>query len=220
MVARHPSIKLLADKAQIALRTALSDGELRAGQFFSMAELSTLLDCPIASIRDAVKWASAHGLLEALPQRGIRVMDLQPKVMRECLDFGLMFDREGARRWLTRDTPDQLKQLRSKLEHLCQHPDSGENGIPFNKVGLQTDTEFHDFLARGLENSLLQKAYDANKLRLIVIKNAKPFPREIVLASMQEQLAVLYAMERDEEAQTIEELDKHFRETLRRWSVL
>ncbi|WP_424985655.1 GntR family transcriptional regulator [Microbulbifer sp. S227A] len=211
-------VNLLADKAQQALWAALRGGQLQAGQFLSMAQLVQVLDCPIAAIRDAVKQASAHGLLSTLPKRGIQVMEARPGVIRDCLDFRMALDQEGARRRIASGGIEGLDDLRAQHVRLQDAARSGKDP-QLSSRAIEVDLSLHDFLARGLGNGQLIKSYDANRMRIAIIQNARPFLHVRIVSAMQEHLAVIDALQQGDTGATIEAIRYHCEQTLSWWGV-
>jgi len=209
---------LLADKAQHALQTALKSGQLRGGQFLSMSQLVDLLDCPIAAIREAVKQACSQGLLVTLPKRGIQVMDVTPESIQGCLDFRMVLDQEGARRRISRGTVGQLPYL-SKQHEKMRDTNLAGSATSLSQDAIATDLALHDFLADGLENQQLLAAYDANRTRIAIIQNARPFVQDRIKSAMDEHLAIIKALESSDVAAASQAIKYHFKQTLRWWGV-
>lgn len=215
---RTQDSQLLAEKAQKALWAALRSGRLREGQFLSMSQLVDLLDCPIAAIRDAVKHGSTQGLLTTLPKRGVRVMEVRPDTIRESLDFRMALDQEGARRRISKGAASGLNALRGRHEEMRSAAESGiARDLPLKAI--EVDLSLHDYLAEGIGNSLLKTAYEANRLRIAIIQNARPFLQNRITSAMEEHLAIIDALEcRDAETAT-RAIRYHYEQTLRWWGV-
>lgn len=209
---------LLADKAQQALWAALRSGQLRAGQFLSMSQLVDLLDYPIAAIRDAVKQGSVQGLLTTLPKRGVQVMDANPETIRECLDCRMVLDQEGARRRISTGAVSGLDTLRDQHEKMRNAAQTAAAGnLPVKAIVV--DLSLHDYLAEGLGNSLLTTAYGANRMRIAIIQNARPFLQDRILSAMDEHLAIIDALESQDAEAATGAIRYHYRQTLRWWGV-
>lgn len=211
-------VQLLADKAQQALWDALRTGKLRDGQFLSMSQLVDLLGCPIASIREAVKQASSHGLLATVPKRGVRVMEARPETIRECLDFRMVLDQEGARRRISGNSFVGLEGLRAQHVEMRDAART-KLGKKLPPKAIEVDLALHDFLAEGLQNSQLTAGYDANRMRIAIIQNARPFIQDRIVSAMEEHLAIIDALEgRDLEA-AVTAIRYHCEQTQRWWGV-
>lgn len=216
---RSQDDQLLADRAQHALNDALRSGALRDGQFLSIAQLVEIIGFPLAAVREAVKVASSQGLLVTLPKRGVRVMEALPETIRECLDFRMVLDQEGARRRIESGTLPELDLLRQRHEEMrdAAETDSIEDLPP---KAIEVDLSLHNFLAGNFGNSRLAAAYDVNRMRIAIIQNARPFLQVRIASAMQEHLAIIDALERRDEDEAIKAIRYHFEQTLRWWGVL
>ena len=210
--------QLLADKAQVALWAALQSGELREGQFLSMSQLVEILDCPIAAIREAVKQASSQGLLNTLPKRGVQIMEANSRTIFECLDFRMVLDQEGARRRISGGELAGLNDLRDAHEAMQTAAlADAEKGLP--PKAIEIDLSLHDYLADGLGNGQLAAAYSANRMRIAIIQNARPFLQVRVASAMEEHLAIIGALEQRDADAAMRAIQFHFEQTLRWWGV-
>ncbi len=211
-------VQLLADKAQEAMRVALRTGKLRDGQFLSIAQLVDILDCPIAAVREAVKQASTLGLLTTLPKRGVHIMEARPDTIRECLDFRMVLDQEGARRRVAGDNLSGLVALRTRHEQLRDAAGiDAPRDLPSRAI--EVDLSLHDYLAAGLGNSQLAAAHDANRMRMAIIQNARPFLQDRIVSAMEEHLVIIHALENRDAAAAVEAIRHHCERTLRWWGV-
>ena len=211
-------VQLLADKAQRALRHALRTGKLREGQFLSMAQLVTILECPIAAIRDAVKHASSLGILTTFPKRGVQIMEARPETIRECLDFRMVLDQEGARRRISDRKLSGLEELRVQHQQMRASAQTEvERNLP--PKAIEIDLSLHDFLAEGLQNTQLFAAYDANRIRISIIQNARPFLPDRIFSAMEEHLAIIDALEKNDIIGATDAIRHHYERTLRWWGV-
>ncbi|MDE9450611.1 GntR family transcriptional regulator [Aliiroseovarius sp. Z3] len=212
------NVQLLAEKAQEELWSALRTGRLRGGQFISISQLVALLDCPIAAVREAVKQASSQGLLTTYPKRGLQVMEAHPDTIRECLDFRRVLDQEGARRRISHNALSGLDELRGQHEAMRQTA-SADLRPELPPKAIAVDLSLHNYLAEGLENSQLAAAYDANKMRIAIIQNVRPFLQDRIVSAMEEHLEIIDAMENRQTERALQAIDHHCAQTLRWWGV-
>jgi DNA-binding GntR family transcriptional regulator len=210
--------ELLANKAQDALWAALRAGTLREGQFVSMSQLVETLEYPIAAIREAVKQASSMGLLTTLPKRGVQIMEANAQTIRECLDFRLVFDQEGARRRISDGNLEGLDTLReSHLAMLKVAQQDAQTGVPAQAIKI--DLSLHDYLSDGLGNAHLAGAYQANRMRIAIIQNARPFLTVRVASAMEEHLRIIDSLAKRDADAAIAAIRTHFDQTLQWWGV-
>lgn len=211
-------VQLMATQAQEALWRALRTGDLRDGQFVSMSQLVEMLGFPISPVREAVKVASAQGLLSALPKRGIRIMEARPETIRECLDFRMVMDQEGARRRIAANALDDVGALRQ--QHLEMRDAARTNAVStLPPRATVIDLSLHDFLSGGLGNAHLEAAYAANRMRIGIIQNSRPFLQDRIVSAMEEHLAIIEALENRDTETAANAIQHHFDQTLRWWGV-
>jgi len=211
-------VQLLAEKAQQALWHALRTGRLRDGQFLSMSQLVQILDCPIAAVREAVKHASSHGLLATLPKRGVQVMEARPETIRECLDFRMVLDQEGARRRIADSALSGLKDLRVQHNAMLDAA-RAKLGSSLPPKAIEVDLSLHNFLAEGLDNSQLTASYKANRMRIAIIQNARPFLQDRIVSAMEEHLAIVETLENRDAEGAVNAIRYHCEQTKRWWGV-
>lgn len=209
---------LMADQAFQRLMIALRQGTLASGQFVSMPVLVGDLGFPIAAVREAVKRADARGLLEILPKRGVLVMQATADVTRDCLDMRAVLDCEGARRLIAAGPVPDLAPLRAAHVAVLEAARGGGiAGLP--QRAKDTDLSLHDLLATGLDNRPLADAYAANRDRIAVIQNTRPFLADRIASAMAEHLAILDALQARDAAQACLAIRYHYEQTLRWWGV-
>ena len=211
-------VQLQADQAQDALWIALRSGKLRDGQFLSMSQLVEILDFPLAAVREAVKQASSLGLVVTLPKRGIQVMEARPETIRDCLDFRMVLDQEGARRRVADEALSGLDALRERHQAMKQSA-SESSGTDLPPKAIEVDLSLHDYLAGGLANAQLMAAYNANRMRIAIIQNARPFLQVRIVSAMEEHLAIIEALENRDSNAAVAAIRHHCEQTLRWWGA-
>ncbi len=153
-----------------------------------------------------------------MPKRGIQIMDARPETIRECLDFRMALDQEGARRLISGDALSGLAPLRQSHEMMrdASRTAAAKNLPP---KAIEVDLSLHDYLAEGLGNSRLAAAYAANRIRVAIIQNSRPFVQDRIASAMNEHLAIIDALEDRDVDIAIEAIRYHCDQTLRWWGV-
>ncbi|PWE29352.1 GntR family transcriptional regulator [Maritimibacter sp. 55A14] len=210
--------QLMAEQAQEALWIALRTGKLRGGQFLSMSQLVEILGFPISAIREAVKQAGSRSLLATLPKRGVQVMEVRPETIRECLDFRMALDQEGARRRIAGRNLSGLNALQGRHEEM-RNAARTDRARDLPPKAIEVDLSLHDYLAEGLGNSHLADAYAANRMRIAIIQNARPFLQDRIASAMEEHLAIIDALQCGDAETAISAIRNHCERTLRWWGV-
>jgi len=209
---------LMSQRAQEALFAALVDGRLMSGQFLSMSQLVELLGLPLAPVREAAKMAEMHELLTILPKRGVQVMDTGQEMTRACMDLRSILDQEGARRRIAKDEPIAIAPLR-RAHQAALKAAQGAPSPELSQRAIRTDLSLHDYLAGGLCNPLATRAYEANRLRIAVIQNSRPFLYDRIVSAMEEHLAIIDALEARDETACIDAIRYHYQRTLTWWGI-
>lgn len=93
----------LADKAYQSIRDAIVTLELKPGQFIYENEIAGALGVSRTPVREAFRQLMLHGIIEVLPQKGVKVVPISRKkveevrFVRESLEISAF--QEAARRW-------------------------------------------------------------------------------------------------------------------------
>lgn len=86
----------------------------------------------------------------------------------------MVLDQEGARRRIQQGDLTGLDALRAQHETLRDAAaNSTASDLPPQAIGI--DLSLHDYLAAGLNNPQLAAAYSANRMRIAIIQNVRPF---------------------------------------------
>jgi DNA-binding GntR family transcriptional regulator len=209
---------LLGERAYLSLKQMLTTGELRAGEFMSIADLSQRIGLPVAPIRDAVKKAEAMGLLQVLPKRGIVVASGTQKLIDECFRLRAIFDQQGARILSRTKTSHDLHDLRAR--HVVVLNAANKN-MPLHaqREALALDWELHAYLAAALRNDSVSAIYDQNRDKLAIFQSSRPFLPERLISAMTEHLAIIDAIIEQDETRAAQLVDIHLVESLRWWGI-
>lgn len=211
--------KLLAQQAFDDLRQTLIQGRIRSGQMVSIAELMSLLDYPMAPIRDAVKQAAAIGLVTIYPQRGITILEATHDNLRSVFHFRYLFDQEGARLQALKCDPTRIADLKHKHEQILEQAQHSPFSSELQHQAMAVDWEMHYFLAKSLNNPLTFKAYEENSDRINIVQKSRPPLIERIIPAMQEHLAILQALEAGCTEKAMLTVRQHMQQTLRWWGI-
>lgn len=214
-----PEQDTLNARAQVALIGALRQGTLRAGQFLSMPQLVEILGLPLAAVREAVRYAATAGWLNIIPKRGVQILEATPAAIRDSLDLRMVLDQEGARRRIL--DQEALKALPALREaHVQMLATARGAATPqLSQRAIQVNLSLHDFMAGGLNNPLLRAAYDANRVRIAIIQQVRPFVQERILIAMQEHVAIIDALQDGKVSAAVAAIAYHNERTQHWWGV-
>ena len=211
--------RLKSDQAFERLRALLLDGTLRAGEFVSQQDLVEGLRMPMAPVREAVKRAAADGLVEVLPQRGVRVMEATPRRILDGFGLRLLVDREGARKHARRGLAPGLAELKRRHEAILAECRRGLTEEAIAK-SYEVDWALHAALAGAVDNELVADLSERNRERLTILQRTRPMLPDRVVPSLTEHLAILEAIEARDPERADAAVAEHARLTLRWWGFL
>ncbi|MEX0827413.1 MAG: GntR family transcriptional regulator [Haliea sp.] len=210
--------ELMAGLALDALVAALKTGSMHGGQFLSMPQMVDSLGFPIAAVREAVKQASSFGLVDIIPKRGVKVMETDPEMTRDCLDLRSILDQEGARRLIRAGKRLDLRGLRDahvRIRDLAANKAAGS----LTEKAIKTDLSLHDFLSSGLSNPIAEENYAVNRIRIAIIQNSRPFVRKRIVSAMDEHLDIIDALEARDAGKAVHAIEMHYENTREWWGV-
>ena len=212
---------LLSDQAFSSLKSLLITGNLRAGQFVSISDLVTIIQQPLAPVREAVKHAESLGFLKVIPKKGLEVMQASPTLIRECLHLRSIFDQEGARELILRGeiAPEKLEALRKKHLQILKAAQKGISAALQNQA-MEVDWEMHSLLGGSIVNSEVQKSYEHNKDYLWIIQRTRPPLPDRIVPAMTEHLEIIDALIEGNADKSTKLIRKHCIQTLRWWGIV
>jgi DNA-binding GntR family transcriptional regulator len=82
----------LSALAKGSIRTRIIAGEISAGRIYSVPSLAEALGVSVTPVREAMLDLAAEGLVEAVPNRGFRVVELSQHDLDEILELRLMLE--------------------------------------------------------------------------------------------------------------------------------
>lgn len=203
---------LLADQAFDSIRTLLRDNVIKAGQLISISFLSQLIDLPLAPVREAVQKASALGLMESIPKRGILIVDSDKNHVVECLIIRQIWDKEGARILTKSPCKKIITQLIGRHEAIIEQAVAGEINLDLQKEATSLDWEVHELLASSINNTEIDRLYTNNRDRLTIMYNAKPIHPVRLVPAFNEHIAILTALIATDETAVLSSLDYHYQQ--------
>jgi DNA-binding GntR family transcriptional regulator len=141
----------LSSLAKESIRMRIVTGEIASGEIYSAPALAAVLGVSATPIREAMLELTADGLVEAVPNRGFRVVELSQHDLDEIFELRLMLEvpaaEESARRGISTDDQARFLELAELIEKRAQDGDT---------VGfLAADRDFHLGLIATLGNSRL-----------------------------------------------------------------
>ncbi len=191
------------------LKGRMFAGELKAGQFVSQRELTELLGVTLNPVREAIRRLEAEGLINVYAQRGIQIVEADPKQINDAYDYRLLLETNAVRHFAATADRNAIDTLRCSVEAsvaaIAADPTSSEVRLK----ALERDYEFHRGLIEFLNNDIISKHYSLNaaRLRLFRINIGEPLKRLDIAA--REHLGILDACRKANVDLAVSRLSKH-----------
>jgi DNA-binding GntR family transcriptional regulator len=105
----------LAQQGYKAIRRAIRDGKIPRGQFFSESTLAESLGVSRTPVREALLNLYRDGVVEIVPKRGYRLIDLDEAAISEIRLLRVALEQIVVERLCKTATADDIKELRTIL---------------------------------------------------------------------------------------------------------
>lgn len=138
---RHRSLR---DETADEMRRLILDGDLRPGEHLSEATISERLGVSRHPVREAFRRLEAEGLLEALPRRGVRVVQLDRDELRIVREIRLALELIAVQHTVERADEATMSALRIVLDE----GRTAAAATDHDKLNALND-QFHELLAAG-----------------------------------------------------------------------
>jgi DNA-binding GntR family transcriptional regulator len=160
-LAAIPARPSLRDEAVRTLQAAIIAGELRSGVVYSVPTLAGQLGMSATPVREAMLDLVKEGLVEAVPNKGFRVVELTDEELDELTELRLLVEVPSiatiAERGLTQRQLAPLRALAAEIDGAAHRRDM----IAHNKA----DLEFHITLLEQLGNRTLTDLVRSLRIR-------------------------------------------------------
>jgi DNA-binding GntR family transcriptional regulator len=145
----------LKDQAMAVIRRAMVVGEVLPGQIFSASALAQRLGVSNSPVRDACMELMHAGIMEVVPNRGFRVVVLDPHDLNEVYELREMLEVPAVAKLAEIGLQGREKELREYVER-CVRAARDEDAQEF----LNYDRRFHLTMLSVLNNSRLVTTVD------------------------------------------------------------
>jgi DNA-binding GntR family transcriptional regulator len=112
----EPAPLTRSDWVEARLRVAILNGELEPGQRLQANDLADRWDVSATPLREAFQRLASDGLVEMLPQRGARVIDLSVADAAEIYELRLLLEPLCLRRSLEISDDEHREEIKAAFE--------------------------------------------------------------------------------------------------------
>ncbi len=204
----------LSAMAKDAILARIVTGDIVAGRVYSAPALAVVLGVSPTPVREALLELASAGLLEAVPNKGYRIVDVTQDDLDEILEVRLMLEvpatAEVARRGTAADQLPRFRQLAGDIE---RHAENGD--MP---SFLEADRKFHLGLLGTLGNSRIIETVSRLRDQARLYGLAELAERGELRESAHEHEKLLDAISADDPAATAAVMAHHLRHTRGIWA--
>ncbi len=112
------------DDVYARVRNAILDGELAAGAVMSQVALAEELGISRTPLREALRMLQSERLVEAEPNRRVRVAPMSPADLEELCITRITLEAEAIRLSVPRMTPEDLARLEGFMAEMAHYADA------------------------------------------------------------------------------------------------
>jgi|TARA_B110000908_G_C10265229_1_gene463163 DNA-binding GntR family transcriptional regulator len=180
----------LSEQAYLVLRKAILANVLAPGYFASEREVSERFGLSRTPVREALLKLRDEGLIEVQPRRGVRVLPLSVKDMREIHQVARALELEAALLLCEREGDEPLKALAQSAQDMRD-----AIKVKDRDKWVEADAKFHIGIVASSKNDRLIQQYNSlrvltDRARLFVL-----YIRELPVQSTKEHIDMLVAIE-------------------------
>jgi DNA-binding GntR family transcriptional regulator len=128
----------LSAQAREAIRARLITGEIGPGTIHSVPSIAALLGVSATPVREAMLELAAEGLVEPVPNRGFKAIELAEEDLREIFELRLLLEVPATGLAAGAMTPERVDECRALAERIEQ-AGAASDLIEF----LEADRAFH-----------------------------------------------------------------------------
>jgi len=168
------------------LRTAIVAGELTPGERLVERTLCERMGVSRTSLREAMRELEHEGLVTNLPNRGLIVSVVDPKVAKDIFDVRESLEALVCRLFCENATEDDIERCKSVYDELME---AYRQGIPREMIAVKT--RFYDVLIAGANNAEAERMLRSIHMRASQLRMISLSDSERRKASRKELVALL-----------------------------
>lgn len=144
------SYKPLRELVSDALREAIMNGSLHAGERLMEIQLAEELGVSRTPVREAIRKLELEGFVVMIPRKGAYVSDISLKDINDVFEIRTALDALAAGLAAERITEEELERMERLLVEIAEAIEQGDI-----ERAVAIDTQFHDVLYKASRNERL-----------------------------------------------------------------
>lgn len=181
------------DLAYNEIKAAIFSHEFSAGSHLTEAMLTQRLGISRTPIREAFRRLGAEGLLEILPDQGVRVSEWSHRDLDEVFEIRVLLESHIARRAAACIHPDDIQRLREYTQQMEAAKDLSEADALEKRSAA--NNAFHSLLVQAAGNSHLHRVLQVMIEIPVVRRTFKSYTPEESQRSIAHHYEIISALE-------------------------
>jgi DNA-binding GntR family transcriptional regulator len=162
---------MMRSDAYLAFKKCLYNGELKPGQFVSQRELAELLKVPLNPIREAIRQLDSEHLIKVYPQRGIQIIEADPKTVNDAHDYRLLLE-QAAIAYFAEHAPDEsINKMHGQTEAMLAVLADGKPSRKAVEAAVEYGWNFHEEIIDFQDNEIISHHYRMNSARIRLFRS-------------------------------------------------
>lgn len=173
----------ISDQIYKKLKQQIIHGDIEPGERLRQGQVAGSLKASRTPVREAFRRLEQDGLVERLPQGGVRVTPLDINTIREVFGIRKVLEAYAIELACEHITPEEIKNLKRLLSQARGLLASGPHDLENKIMNLfELNSEFHDAIYRAAENFYLWSMINSlrnivSRLRFLGLRSYKNWSR-------------------------------------------
>jgi DNA-binding GntR family transcriptional regulator len=182
------------DTAYVSFTEKLLARDIVPGQIVTQRELVDLTGLSLAAIREMIPRLEADGLLQTVPQRGLKVLSIDLDLVRNAFQLRHIIEAEAIAAFCTHAPEAEIAEITKDHREIRNQALHGLTPALLERA-QHVDWGFHDRIVDAMGNQIISDIHRVNaiKIRLIRSADTRILP-ELAVSVLDEHLAVLDAL--------------------------
>lgn len=192
-------------------------GALHPAQLVSQRELCELLDVPMGPMREALKRLEGEAIVTLIPQRGIKILDIDEKTIDDAFQMRLLIEVEAVRLFTQAPDLDRIHDLRARTA-TASLSGAGGGTVDLDEINAMTvlDHEMHYLFVAAMDNAFAADLFGRLLGRLRLSRLVFRLRNYTDGQAVREHLEILDNVTAGDSAAAADAMERHLRASWRR----
>lgn len=197
---------------------ALIEGRLKLGQTLKQEELGAILGLSLSPMRETTTLLASEGMIKVRRKVGITIFYPDMKFVGNTFQFRGLLEKEGLRKFAGTVSREWIARMRDEHARIIAFVRATNDMQAYRLPVKALEAEFHESFISVFANEQVNTIYARlmQKMYVIRLHNVDAVGPANTVQSMNEHLAIVYALEAGDVDTAIDGLDRHFKGVLHR----